>query len=91
MTNCPSKPPQLNSISQSLPQSQINPFGLSPKKYNLVWSNPNPYTVSFEVDSKINMATWNIYATGKHNGLSETNVQIYPTNKSEIFRVGFSQ
>lgn len=71
--------------SQSKFKSLIQPIA---KGYYLVWSNSNPYRVNFEVDSKTN-AEWHLYVVGMHNPLSETNVQIYPTNYSELFRIGF--
>lgn len=60
----------------------------TPKLYYLVWSNPNPYAVIFQIDSKTN-TSWNVYAVGVHKALSETDIQIYPVNNHEFFRIGF--
>lgn len=83
------KPVKLLVIQKSRFQSAVQAVVLSaPRYYYLVWSNSNPYKVSFEVDSKAD-TNWHIYVIGANNPLSETNVQIYPTNSHELFRVGF--
>lgn len=70
---------------QSAIQANVSPPS---KLYYLMWSNPNPYAVVFQIDSKTNIG-WNVYAVGWHTALSEAKVQIYPTNSHELFRVGF--
>lgn len=82
------QPVKLTNIQKPKFESAVQGNILASRTYYLVWSNSNTYAVRAQIDSKIN-TNWNVYAIVINNRLSETNIQIYPTNSYELFKVGF--
>ncbi len=70
-------------------QRALAPFVVPPaKRYWLVFSNPNPATLNWVVESKLG-GPWNTFALGSVGGFQEASNQFWPTQAMEFFRVGW--